>query len=368
MKQQRMYLDLHILQTVPPSCINRDDTGSPKTAVYGGTPRARVSSQAWKRAVRFHFQQTLAQESLGERTKRIIPMVAGEIEKLNPLADSMALARQILDAADIGLKAKDTKKGAEDKADLEGTGALFFLSHAQAKALAELAVERPELLKAKKSEEVKAALRAAPSIDMALFGRMVASDPSLNVDAACQVSHSISTHAVRNEFDYFTAVDDLSPEDTAGAGHIGTVEFNSAVLYRYATVNVPDLARSLGQEDAVRATLAFTDAFIRSMPTGKQNTFANRTLPDLVYLALRRDQPLNLVGAFEKPVTTREGGLLEPSVKALGDYARRICGQYGMPPTAELDLGGELTGTAAGSLDALLRELEQLLRAGGGAA
>ena len=45
---KRLYVDFHILQTVPPSCINRDDTGSPKTAVYGGVLRARVSSQAWE--------------------------------------------------------------------------------------------------------------------------------------------------------------------------------------------------------------------------------------------------------------------------------------------------------------------------------
>ena len=51
-KRSHLYVDVHVLQTVPPSCVNRDDTGSPKTAVYGGAVRARVSSQAWKRAVR----------------------------------------------------------------------------------------------------------------------------------------------------------------------------------------------------------------------------------------------------------------------------------------------------------------------------
>ena len=42
--KKRLYVDFHVLQTVPPSCINRDDTGSPKTAIYGGVTRARVSS------------------------------------------------------------------------------------------------------------------------------------------------------------------------------------------------------------------------------------------------------------------------------------------------------------------------------------
>ena len=191
---------------------------------------------------------------------------------------------------------------------------------------------------------------------------MVAEDPSLNYDAACQVAHSISTHAVRNEFDYFTAVDDRAPEDNAGAGHIGTVEFNSAVLYRYAAVNVQELASYLGTEDAVHACAAFAEAFVRSMPTGKQNTFANRTLPDVVYLTVRHDQPVNLAGAFEKPVYAREGGLMEPSARALREYAQRLYAKYGMPPAEELDLGGEITGVPAAGLEALLSQLKEILR------
>ena len=358
MKCNRLYLDIHVLQNVPPSCINRDDTGSPKTAIYGGTTRARVSSQAWKRAVRMSFRDLLSDESLGERTKRIIPMVAGEIEKLNPMADAMRLARKLLETADIGIKPKDDKKD-DSKADLEGTGALFFLSHRQAEALAGYALDTPE--KAWKTSAIKEVLAGSPSIDMALFGRMVASDPSLNVDATCQVAHSISTHAVRNEFDYFTAVDDCSPKDNAGAGHIGTVEYNSSVLYRYATINLKELASTLGVEEAIRAALAFVDAFVCSMPTGKQNTFANRTLPDVVYIAIRRDQPLNLVGAFERPVRAREGGLMEPSAKALAEYARGICQKYDIFPEAELDLGGEITEQPAGGLKQLLDALGDLL-------
>ena len=285
-------------------------------------------------------------------------MVAEEISKLDASADAMSLARKVLEAAEIGIKAKDSKKD-DEKADMEGTGALFFISHRQAEALAKLALKAPE--KKDKSNPYKAALDSQPSVDMALFGRMVASDPSLNIDAACQVAHSISTHAVRNEFDYFTAVDDRSPEDNAGAGHIGTVEFNSAVLYRYATVNLCDLANSLGTESAIKAAQAFAEAFVRAMPTGKQNTFANRTLPDVVYLVLRCDQPINLVGAFEKPVRPYEGGLMEPSVKALKSYAQNICEKYGMPPVAELDLGGEVTGQNAGGLKQMLDSLGNLL-------
>ncbi|MBQ6327010.1 MAG: type I-E CRISPR-associated protein Cas7/Cse4/CasC [Clostridia bacterium] len=363
MENKRLYMDIHILQNVPPSCINRDDTGSPKTAIYGGVTRARVSSQAWKRAVRMYFKNEMGLERMGERTKRIIPMVAGEIARLDPMADAADLARQVLEVADIGIKGRSGKKDA-DKEDQEGTGALFFLSRDQAEALARYALDTP--VKSWKPDALKKLLAERPSVDMVLFGRMVASDPSLNVDAACQVAHSLSTHAVRNEFDYFTAVDDRSPEDNAGAGHIGTVEFNASVLYRYATVNLPELTRVLGKADAVDAARDFAEAFICAMPTGKQNTFANRTLPDVVYVALRTDQPLNLVGAFEKPVRAQDGGLLAPSVRALSDYAHGLCAKYDMSPAAELDLGGEITGKPAGGLKAMLAALaEQLDQMGG---
>ena len=208
------------------------------------------------------------------------------------------------------------------------------MSTAQAKALAELAVEG-----CKDKKQYKEALKAAPSADMALFGRMVADDPSLNYDAAAQVAHSISTHTVQNEFDYFTAVDDCAPEDNAGAGHLGTVEYNSATLYRYATVNVLELVRTLGAEQAAQTVRAFGEAFIRSMPTGKQNSFANRTLPDAVYVTLRQDQPVNLSRAFEKPVRKSEEGYAEPSKMALKQYAKELYNTFAEVPEQSFTVG-----------------------------
>ena len=300
MDTKRLYVDFHVLQTVPPSCVNRDDTGSPKTAVYGGAVRARVSSQAWKHAMRVMFTGEMSDAvETGYRTKKGTDLVAKQIKALAPDADAFKLTQEIFKMLKI-------------KADEDGTKALFFLSDAQAKALAKLAVEG-----CKDKNRYKEALKEAPSADMALFGRMVADDPSLNYDAAAQVAHSISTHTVQNEFDYFTAVDDCAPEDNAGAGHLGTVEYNSATLYRYATVNVLELVRTLGAEQTAQTVRAFGEAFIRSMPTGKQNSFANRTLPDAVYVTLRQDQPVNLSRAFEKPVRKSEEGYAEPSKMAL---------------------------------------------------
>ena len=209
----------------------------------------------------------------------------------------------------------------------------------------------------------KEVLRKNPSVDIALFGRMVADDPSLNFDAAAQVAHSISTHAVQNEYDYFTAVDDCQVEDNAGAGHLGTVEYNSATLYRYATVNVMELERHLGAKKAAEVVRSFGEAFIRSMPTGKQNTFANRTLPDAVYVTIREDQPVNLCGAFERAVRKSAEGYAEPSKSALQAYAQQLYQSFAETPAESFTVGTGLEALApAQPLNTMLDALEEAVK------
>lgn len=307
------YVDIHVIQTLPPSCVNRDDTGSPKTALYGGATRARVSSQAWKHAMRENFINLFEKEQLGKRTKRIITLITDKIIEKNPAFNRDDVDKKVLDILnDAGFKIKSIEKG---------TDALFFMSDQQAEALGNLYEKKPSDKKEYKNALSKA-LKENPSIDMALFGRMVASDPSLNYDATAQVAHAISTHKVQTEYDYFTAVDDCSPEDNAGAGHLGTVEFNSSTMYRYATINVRELSEYIGVStpDVVKK---FVQSFALTMPTGKQNTFANRTVPDLVYVTVRYDQPVNLCGAFEKPVSGSIGYVKE-SEEHLISYAANV--------------------------------------------
>lgn len=354
----RLYVDFHILQTVPPSCVNRDDTGSPKTAVYGGLPRARVSSQAWKRAMRLLFKDIFEQDKLGERTKMVQDAIAQSIREKNGA----------LSPEEAGKLAADALKNADIKNDKDGkTDVLFFISKKQMDALADLALAGETDKKA-----YKAAIKDLPSVDMVLFGRMVASDPSLSYDAAAQVAHSISTHAVQTEFDYFTAVDDRAPEDNVGAGHLGTVEFNSSTLYRYAAVNVLELAQQLGAEQAVEAVRGFAEAMICSMPTGRQNPFANRTLPYAVYVTVRHDQPVNLCGAFEKAVPASPNGYEEPSAERLCDYAGELYHTFAAPPAAAFTIGKTVEKLGeqgqSGSLPALLDWLGETLAADGGLA
>ena len=343
--KNRLYVDFHVLQTVPPSCINRDDTGSPKTAMYGGVLRARVSSQAWKHAMRKDFAENTPLD-VGKRTKKAAELVKEQILALDPeqkKADKMA---------------KDALKHVNITSnDKKGTDALVFISSAQAKALAELAVEG-----CTNDEKYEEAMIKNPSADMVLFGRMVAQKASLNYDAAAQVAHSISTHAVKNEYDYFTAVDDCQTDST-GAGHLGTVEYNSSTLYRYATVNVMELAGQLGAEQAAETVRAFGEAFLFSMPTGKQNSFANRTLPDAVYVTIREDQPVNLCGAFERAVPRSMQGYAEPSKAALAQYAQQMYSSFAEAPAQSFTVGSGLEALApAQTAKAMLDALEKAVR------
>lgn len=361
-----MFVDIYAIQTVPPSNINRDDTGSPKTAMYGGVRRARVSSQAWKRAMRESFPQYLPEGSLGVRTKLAVELLAERIAGRRPdLNDRAAeLAKAAVEA--LGLKVEGSKRAGDDEGKA-ATQYLVFIAQHELDALADIAArwadEGRELEKPSKKEKSKAKSEASSAfhgnqaVDIALFGRMLADAPELNTDASAQVAHAISVDRVTQEFDYFTAVDDCAANDNAGAGMIGTVDFNSSTLYRYATVNVDSLYAQLGDATAtVRGVKAFVEAFVRSMPTGKQNTFANRTLPSSVLVSVRESQPINAAPAFEVPVrATEEASVSYRAAQRLGDFLAKLEQAYGM---RSLDAwyvcaDGDVTG-----LDSIAKEVD----------
>lgn len=308
-KNNRLFVDIHAIQTLPPSNINRDDTGSPKTAQYGGVARSRVSSQSWKKAMRDYFNENSSDRNIGIRSLEVVKYLANAIISLDSSLteeEALKLAEQTMNKA--GIKTTKDKK----------VKALFFIGEKQALGLAEAALKGLD-----DKKELQNILKDNPSIDIALFGRMVADDPSLNEDASSQVAHSISTHAVQTEFDFFTAVDDLAPEDNAGAGMLGTIEFNSSTLYRYANVAIHEFYSQLGDREATIATLKlFIEAFILSLPTGKINTFANQTLPQAILISVRNDRPVNLVSAFEDPVKSKEGYVKRSVDKLIDEYKK----------------------------------------------
>jgi CRISPR system Cascade subunit CasC len=334
------YVDVHILQTVPPSNLNRDDAGTPKQAMYGGARRARVSSQAWKRATRRAFSDRLQlpEEQLGVRTKRIAALLAERLAERTGLENPAAVRLSTSLLKDLAVTASKTQASE--------TSYLLFFGHSQLDAIVGLVAGNAKELVALPDDEalqaavadlpVREKLTAGHPIDVALFGRMVADLSMLNVDAATQVAHAISTHAAEIEFDYYTAVDDAKDprKEDAGAAMIGTVEFTSATLYRFATVGIHQLLDNVDgdPETASAALAAFLEAFVYSMPTGHENTFAHRTLPSLVSVVVRDDQPVNLVSAFEVPVRPAGEGIARKSAKLLAAELQRASTAWGLTP------------------------------------
>ncbi|MFG1967595.1 type I-E CRISPR-associated protein Cas7/Cse4/CasC [Nonomuraea sp. NPDC049028] len=340
-----VFLDVHAIQPVPPANINRDENGSPKTALYGGARRMRVSSQAWKRAARRELELATAGFQASQRTKRLPEILAADLLEREPQLGNRAA--EIADATVTALFGAKTPK----KNGRAVTEFLLFLGSAQRVRVVDVLlqdVERvlktvdntKEFTRTINEFKLRDVVNSGHPPAVALFGRMIATDPTMNVDAACQVAHAISTHAVEAQFDYYTAVDDVDEAaDETGAGMIGTIEFNAATMYRYATVDVRSLIDSLDGDRAFATDVAveFARAFLLSMPTGKRATFANNTRPDFVLLSVRTDQPVSLVGAFERPVLAERYngevvGYVGRSVSALARYYREQDALYGTAP------------------------------------
>ncbi len=327
------YIDFHVLQTLPPNNINRGEDGAPKTAFFGGVQRQRVSSQAMKSAQRKAFREHLDSQDLGVRTKRIVELVADEMLRQDPSVseeDAQQWAEGAFNKAGIKVARPKVKKG--EGALPAVSGYLVFLGRHQIQRLASVLLERQgEPLSKKEAQEI---IDREHSIDMALFGRMIADDAALNVDAACQYAHAIGVHEATPDFDYYTAIDDEQErEEIAGAGMIGTVEMMSSTMYRYATINVDQLKKNLGDDEAVkRAVEAFTTTFIESLPTGKQNSFAALTMPDLVAVMVRKGRPVSLVNAFEDPIVGTSRRL--KAVERLANEAIAVEQSFGSQPAA----------------------------------
>ena len=303
-----MFVELHMLQNFAPSNLNRDDTGMPKECEFGGYRRARISSQCLKRAVRREFQSEglMDPQFLATRTARVIDSVAGRLSGQGKgQEEAVAVARAALQGIGVGV-------GEDNKTDV-----LLFLGAQEIRRLTELCLEhwgplsgaggaspgeegqpRRAARRARQAAfptEVRTALLGAldggRAADLALFGRMVAARPDRNIDAASQVAHALSTNRISMELDYYTAMDDLSPEDTAGAGMIGTVGFNSGCFYRYSNVDLGQLERNLqGDTDLAHRTLeAFIRASVNAIPDREAKQHGR---PQPTLLCLRRCPPV----------------------------------------------------------------------------
>jgi CRISPR system Cascade subunit CasC len=391
-----MLIEVHMLQNHAPSNLNRDDTGSPKEAVFGGYKRARISSQCLKRSIRRSaiFGEQMA-GFLATRTRSLPELVR----------DHLIKAGINKDMAEVGARKASgfgNVEGKEQKANESGyyrTAQTMFLTDSDVKVIGDV-IEAA----ARESKDVKAFEKIAAkdlqkraedtgarpmSVDIALFGRMVTSEAFLDIEASSQFAHAISTHKIDHEFDYFTAVDDLerAADDEAGGGAdmIGDIEFNSACYYKYFNIHVEGLVdnltgkafkKSVTAEDeknargtAAKAVRALIEAACRVMPSGKQNSFAAHQLPSLVWIEIReKNLPVSYTNAFCTPVNPKaQGGLETESAKMLKKECETLTKKFDLEACKRLLLAKDddieiLNVPSSRSLKTLLDGLEAVVQ------
>lgn len=332
-------IEMHILQSFPVTCLNRDDVGAPKSAYFGGATRARVSSQSWKRSIRLLASEYDKCSFCGKRghyfasrlEERLIQEGFKEKEAKN-------LSEEIM-----------TYLGERDKKFKEGhkTAVALYLSPGELDAIAKSAAadrKNGGVGPNKKGSLKKAIETVSPKdmADIAIFGRFVASDRTLTLEGAGLFSHALSTHRVDNDLDFFSAVDDLKPEDSEGAGHIGTLEFNSACYYRYIGLNL-DLLRDadhlahFSREEVKGVLNSFLKAGIMAVPGARKNSMLGHNPPSYTLGLVREGQPLSLVNAFETPVKS-SSGYIEPSIRALENHCNTLSNAYNLKPECEVKI------------------------------
>jgi CRISPR system Cascade subunit CasC len=330
-------IELHIIQSFPVSCLNRDDVGAPKTATFGGTTRARISSQCLKRAIRELAKELSPSLFQGNRSRLIITPLVEQLKK-NGLAETQAveLAKRVGDYL-------ATLDDAAAKKNEMKVKTLMFLSPAEIAALGkELAKTVTKDPKAKIEKIIAKACKSAAlkdAADIAIFGRMVASDHSLTLEGAGMFSHALSTHKADNDLDFFSAVDDLQSKDEAGAGMTGTLEFTSATYYRYAAMNLGLLKQhlvALSGDELKKVVDAFLHAAVLAIPGARKNSMNAHTLPTYV-LGIVKDkgQPIQLINAFEKPVASKNG-IVDASVAALKEHYAQLKKTWNIQTSVEV--------------------------------
>lgn len=330
------FLNMHVLISHSPSCLNRDDMNMQKSAVFGGKRRVRISSQSLKRAIRHSDYYTSHLGSPSMRTRDLRRLSTRCIQALSSRFPEQTVMQAIEWIAG--------KEGLADNKELQADAVAPWVVEEIAtysKAIEEHQAAGLDDDKIKKQIERDAiGFRAALAngVDVALSGRMATSGLMTSIDGALAVAHAITTHSVDADVDWFTAVDDLiEDEGEVGAGHLNTQEFSSGVFYRYASLNLRQLQDNLGgaaRDRALEVGAHLLYLFATVVPSAKQQAFAAHNVADLV-LASFGDVPLSLANAFESPVRDRDG-YLRPSAEALIRYWHKLQNAYGLGDEARL--------------------------------
>lgn len=326
------FIQIHLLTAYPAANLNRDDTGSPKTVVFGGAPRLRISSQSLKRAWRTSdiFKQEL-DGHIGVRTA-LLGRQAAKIFLEKGIDQKKAVEWASKIANGFG-KVKSDKKNKKDSDPLISTEIeqLVHVSQKELKALKDLCEKLAEEKRDPTAEELQLLTNTETDVDIALFGRMLASSPKYNVEAACQVAHAFGVGESVVEDDFFTAIDDLklSKEEDLGAGHLGETAFGSALFYSYICINFDLLIQNLGGDEvlAKQAVRALTEAAMKVSPSGKQNSFGSRAYAYWAMIEKGIDQPRSLATAFCRPVFGIDQA--EESIKRIVKMRENLNAVYG---------------------------------------
>lgn len=327
------FIQLHLLTSYPPANLNRDDQGRPKTAKMGGSERLRVSSQSLKRNWRVSdvFDDSIKSEQgkrIGIRTKRLgVDIYNALIKKEVKEKDAIKWAQII--AGQFGKLKKEDPKKVTQGLEIEQ---LVHISQAENAAVNDLVEIIANEKREPEKEELDLLRKTERDIDMALFGRMLASKPEFNIEAACQVSHAISVHSVVIEDDYFTAIDDLnSHEDDAGAAHIGESSFAAGLFYTYLCINKTQLIENLDGDKALadKALAALTEAAVKVSPQGKQNSFASRAYASYVLAEMGEQQPRSLSAAYLKAIDKRDDDFANTAISRLREQYESFDAVYG---------------------------------------
>lgn len=355
--------------------------GMQKTAVFGGTRRVRISSQSLKREMRrprleehahSYWKQYFGEPSIRTRdlTKLNEKFITELGDEFEPAFITEAIDRFVKttksiaseveqdtteeegESAETGEPKKAIKKiavapwvvneireicrvikavkeeGLSDE-ELIKIDDVFSKQKKKKKSTKEDLIEEAIGKKIEKQLKEKAGVMAvalASAVDIALFGRMATSGLMTSVDGAMAMAHSITTHTVDGDIDWFTAVDDLIQDSgETGSGHLDTQEFSAGVFYRYASLNLSLLQKNMGVDRAGALTIArhFLHLLATSIPSAKQNSFAAFNLADFACVSLS-DMPISLANAFEEPVARgKAGGFRKPSIKAFCDYKQK---------------------------------------------
>jgi CRISPR system Cascade subunit CasC len=335
-----MLIEFHILKSYPPTNLNRDETGSPKSCFFGGSQRGRISSQCLKHSWRRH--DAFSNLNIGIRTRYLPELIAEELFRRGMKQEYLEIVKKKIS----GLGNKEAK----ESEDGSGTAQIMFFSKEDINAVADIVETTVNSCKSIKEikdikvkiwqDALKGNAKVRPvTLDIALFGRMITDDSFADVEASIQVAHAISTNRVNMESDFFTAVDDLKKmySDDVGSAMMGDTDFNSCCYYMYSSLDTDQLFENLkSSPDVAEISKVLIPILIETMafsnPSGKQNSFAGNVYPSLICVEVKdKKVPINYVNAFEIPVSnTSTKGLVKESVDKLAREIDNFDSVYGL--------------------------------------